>query len=328
MPEPTKTEPIELKDDDALGGDSLNDLLNPPSLVEESTSADGKSKEGDRSSGFTAEDVKKLISEAREKDEERFGELEQTVTYFKGRLAEREETRREEPKKEDEIGEFTYDETKLAEGMAENAPRTLAQLVKDLGAHVEKKLRKELSQDVNGRLTQDSRQRALSAAYQSDVTGVEKEFAEFVTDKKFLEECDQELATTLRKRNPSAKSIEALMAHYLPDDLSSTASRVALRWTKVGKAKTSTENGGVGSGGGGETSLREIVRRVPLSDSIGNGNGRATSGTPKTIDQLFSDEKDRKIAKKVIVKQGVSEEAYVRQYLRAKEEDQDFDRAH
>ncbi len=327
MPEPTKTEPIELKDDDALGGDSLNDLLNPPSLVEESTSADGKSKEGDRSSGFTAEDVKKLISEAREKDEERFGELEQTVTYFKGRLAEREENRREEPKKEDEIGEFTYDETKLAEGMAENAPRTLAQLVKDLGAHVEKKLRKELSQDVNGRLSQDSRQRALSAAYQSDVTGVEKEFAEFVTDKKFLEECDQELATTLRKRNPSAKSIEALMAHYLPDDLNSTASRVALRWTKAGKVTSS--NGDEGRGGDvGGTSLREIVRRVPLSDSIGNGNGRAASGTPKTIDQLFSDEKDRKIAKKVIVKQGVSEEAYVRQYLRAKEEDQDFDRAH
>lgn len=318
MPEPIKTDVNEPKDD-ALGGDTLQDLLNPPSSVEEPTSDAAKSDDADKKSALTAEDVEKLIAKAREKDEERFGELEQTLTYYKGRLAERDESRQPETKKEDEIGEFTYDEAKLAEGMAENAPRTLAKLVDDLGKHLEKKIRKELTKDVDGRLYQDQAMRARASAWEQDRAGVEKEYGDYLKDKDFLKEADSEIAAIITKRGGKA------WADYMPGDLESAASRVVLRWLRAGKGKQIAENDAATRGNG--LSLREVVRRVPQSDSLGNGNGRAASGPPKTIDQLFTNERDRKIAKKVIAKQGVSEEAYVRNYLRAREDDEDYDRA-
>lgn len=318
-------------DSTLLDTTSTDALLNPPEIGETLGSPEEqpetKSSTGAGAGGaapaapLTAEDVRKLVSESTGELQDRLTAAEHTNAYLRGRLSEVGQSQR--PAEPEQPKPFEYDMDQLAKDMETDAPRALTGYLRGLVQHELGNIRGDLTKAVDGRVGLNERRRSLNDAYQRDVQSVMSRYGELVKDKNFIKDADSAILELVQARG--GRDIN----DYQPGDLISAASRVYGDWALSGKVKP----GSVGSSST-QPSLQE-VRQRPLSDNgFGegrNGNGAALGRPPKSIDELFSSPRDRQIAKGIFkqfheAEPNLTEDKWVASYLRAKEEDADFDR--
>jgi hypothetical protein len=240
--------------------------------------------------------------------EDKFNELSQTIAVLTGRLNERttpaptqQQQTQQAPK------EFSYDMNAFADELAANAPAAMQKYTGALISHEFEKLQKNLLDSVNGKFNQQSSVQQRKEALNGDLSRIQSDFPEYKGNKEFETAWDQEVQTVVRERG--GKTWDDMQ----PGDMYNAAARLALRWSREGKAPNMLT---------GRPSLKEVTTRVPPADRIANGLGAPRTGGPaKTIDQLFpNDPKSQAIARRISKAQGLTEERYVAAYRAAKED--------
>jgi hypothetical protein len=302
--------------------ESLADLLNPPE-PEPAPAATAESASGTTQTPTQApasNDIAQIM-ERMSKLEDDLTAQKQLNTYLQGRIAERQQPAPVQPV-EQAPQEFTFDENAVAEEMQTNAPKALLKVVKDYLAHELKNVKKEAGSAAATTITAAQRQQQIRDAYQRDISEAKEKYGHMFTNKEFNAAADEVIMNIIRLRGGSSVN------DYMPGDIMSAASRVYGEWLSSGKIKPQ------GTNGNSQTvpPLREVARR-PFGD-LESGNGASTgqrSGPAKTINDLFSNDRDRRIAREVYrqtheAEPAITEERWVASYLRAKQNDDSFDR--
>jgi hypothetical protein len=309
--------------DDMFDNTSMESILNPPDesgknapeVGSANIAPDGKTNEGAVAPAVTAADLQKL-NENITSLTDRLTAAEQTNTYLRGRIAQQtEQSSRPAPVEDEQPKPFEYDMEKLSRDMEQNAPQALTEFVRGLIQHEFANVRKDATKVVDQRVGQQEQRRSLNDAYTRDAQGVMSRFGEVVKDPAFVKDADAAIWEIIQARGGKGVS------DYQPGDLLSAASRVYGEWALSGKVKPN--NG---------SSLRE-VRQRPGDNGLGDrgGSGSRNGGPATSIDELFTSPRDRQIAKNVLKlsqegEPGLTEKAWVASYLKAKEDDADFDR--
>jgi hypothetical protein len=251
-------------------------------------------------------DEKEAAREARfEKLERQLLESQQEAQFMRGYL-QRQQAEQTRPQPEPEDKEEPLDYDGLTKDMETRGAKALHEFV---DTQIEKRVQKALKEvdgRVNGRINQDRAVDGRRQAFANELNTCMSEFKDFWSDDTFKSEADVEAMKILSMRGGKT------LADFQPGDLYSAASRVAARWERAGKGKTEEQprNG---------SSIREISRRVPATDNLGNGNNGHRSAAPKAIDDLGMSDKEKMAAKNVFKKlkelnPGMNETKFVQYY--------------
>lgn len=254
-------------------------------------------------------DEKEAAREARfEKLEKQLLESQQEAQFMRGYLQRQqaEQTRQPEPKEENEPA-LDYDA--LAKDMETRGAKALHEFV---DTQIEKRVQKALKEvdgRVNGRINQDRAVDSRRNAFQSELNRTMTEYAEEWKDETFKDEADKKAAEILAIRLGRQPNFPQDMQYFQPGDLYSAATHVAGQRAR-NKPVGTTTNG---------SSLREISRRVPATDNLGNGNNGHRNAAPKSINDLGMTDKEKTAANNVYKKlkelnPGMSEEKFVKYY--------------
>jgi hypothetical protein len=230
--------------------------------------------------------------------------------YYRGALSQR-----PQPAAEPEDEELDLNFEEITADIEARGSKALVDVIRKVVAHERKSIGKEVDGRVNQRLGQQSAVDNRRQAFTNELNTVTTEFAPFWNDE-FKAEADAEAMKILQLRGGKS------MQDFMPGDLYSAASRVAARWERTGKGVNTVLDRPKSEG----ASIRELVRRVPDSDSIGKGSGQRGAKTPKTIDDLDYPERDKAAAKNVFrrlkaLNPGMSEERWVASYIKGRNEE-------
>jgi hypothetical protein len=299
--------------------ESLADLLNPPEP--ELISSPEPAPTGTTAPAAQGSSEIAQVLERMSKLEDDLTAQKQLNTYLQGRIAERQTPAQTTPT-EPVPQEFSFDENAVAEEMQTNAPKALLKVVKDYLAHELKNVKKEAGSAAATTITAAQRQQQVRDAYQRDIGEVKEKFGHMLGNKEFNAAADEAIMGIIRLRGGQTVN------DYMPGDLMSAASRVYGEWLSSGKIKPQGQNGNSQT----VPPLREVARR-PFGD-LESGNGAGTgqrSGPAKTINDLFPNDRDRRIAREVYrqtheAEPQITEERWVASYLRARQNDDSFDR--
>lgn len=295
MPDPIALEERSAIDKIAEG--SISDQLEPEPVAEP------EKKDEPKVEYVSKSDFEKLQNELLEARQEQ--------QFLRGYLSKRDEKKPEAPAAPVKP---TFDYEQIRQDIEARGPQALEDFVDKIVAHRLEVAKRDVETNVDGKLGQRDVAQRQNALLQNEINQCVEAAGELWGTDDFKNDADKEAAKILSIRLGRAPNFPEDVKYYQPGDLYSAVMRVMSRRGEAG--------GGARNGNGNNgSSLREITRRVPKSDDLGNGNGNGnrTKASPKTIDDIDMPQKEKEAAKRVFRKlqelnPGMTEQSWIESY--------------
>ena len=210
-------------------------------------------------------------------------ESKQELQFHRGYLqrSQAEAGREKEPEKPQPK---TRDWDRVNEDIKARGSEAIADLAREIAQEVRDEILQETDRRTAGRLTETQRETQYRQAMANELDSINREFSDAWTGPQsdaFKREADAEAMKTLTTRLGREPRSQDDLKYFQVGDLRAAASLVYARWMRAGKIGKEEE-----TPVNRNSSVREIARRVPASDNLGNGNRGASGGPPKTIEAL------------------------------------------
>ena len=296
--------------------DPINEMINEGDHDE--PGGDKKDEGGDKKDDVA---ISPALQARLDKMEEERAIDRQTVEFLKGQNSILENQLRGGDKKgevKDEPLLKLPDKATLQKALSDpdTAVDALTGMFEDFGKNILARIDKVDEQGRTEHARRDQHARWQASMAQDRQEAIAEYGEDVLNDPEFIKEADAEMARTISRHG--GKTLQDVQ----PGDFMAVASLVYARRLKAGKIGENKNGNNGDTRSDRRPTLREIHREIDSSDRLGNGGPRGGGGSARTMQDLYPNEKDFRIADAARKRMGVSPEAWVRSRLAIQAEEE------